>query len=71
MNSYVRVTSITHATKGKNILMANGYKAYIRRLSQINETGGCGFVLVFNGDVEKVKALLEKSKIRVLGSGVL
>lgn len=69
MSSFIKVGSITHATKGKNILVKNGYKVYIKRSSNIDASSGCGYMLTFDGDINRAKILLEKGRITMLGSG--
>lgn len=69
MFSYITVGSITHAARGKSILNANGYKAYLKRANRIDPSDGCGYMITFSGDVGRAEMLLKKAKIKVLGSG--
>ncbi len=57
--------SITHATRGRDILRTKGYKANIERKVSENKSG-CGYAVVFDGDLEKALDLFRKADVKIL-----
>lgn len=57
--------SITYAIKGRDVLKREGYKARIERKASENKSG-CGYAIIFDGDLLKAKEILEKSGVKML-----
>ncbi len=67
--SYLKVNSVTHAMKAKNILSANGIYAQVVRNGNTDKREGCGYSVVIDGDVGKAEALLRANHVKILGHG--
>ncbi len=67
--SYIKVNSVTHAIKAKNILNSNGIYAQIIRNDKSDRKEGCGYAVVVDGDVIRAEAILRNNHIKVLGHG--
>ena len=61
----ISVSSITYAIKGRDLLRANGYKAYIER-SKGQLEHGCGYSIYVTHDTEGAKKLLQQHHIKTL-----
>lgn len=57
--------SITYAIKGRDILKREGYRAGIERKVSEYKTG-CGYAIVFEGDLLKAEEILKKSGVKML-----
>ncbi|MBR3968903.1 MAG: DUF3343 domain-containing protein [Clostridia bacterium] len=56
----ISVNSITYAIKGRDLLRKQGFRAYIERKTNANGNAGCGYVIIANGNKNKIiNALLE------------
>lgn len=63
----IKVGSVTFAIKGKDLLLKNGYKAYITRNLHPDNGEGCGYIIyVANFDKNCVR-LLTGNGIKVFG----
>lgn len=67
--SYLKVNSVTHAMKGKNVLSANGIYAQVVRKSSADKRDGCGYSIMIDGDVERAKEILLKNHVRFNAQG--
>ena len=68
MSKYmIRVGSITHAMKGKDVLAENGYASTVKRNKSFGKNEGCGYVLYVSGDSEEIIQLLKDNYVKVLG----
>ncbi len=66
---FIKVNSVTHAMKGRNVLSSNGIKANIKRLNEANSKEGCGYVILVNNEPEKAVSLLKNNFIKVISFG--
>lgn len=67
--SYIKVNSVTHAIKAKEILSSNGFYAQVKRYDKLNRKDGCGYQVVVDGDVTRAEAILRNNHVKVLGHG--
>lgn len=67
--AYIKVKSITHAIKAKDVLNSNGFRAYILRNTNQGSGDSCGYVIAFDGDVSVAESILNKHHIKASGSG--
>ena len=58
--------SITYAIKGRDILRGAGYKASIERKTSEASGSGCGYSVIFEGDIKKAEAILKKAGVKML-----
>lgn len=65
-NFYIHVGSITNAMRGKNLLEAEGIRAYLHRTSQPGREDGCGYRLLVSGDVARAEQILRNRGVRVI-----
>lgn len=61
------VSSITYALKGRDLLRAKGFKAYVERTPSAYDRIGCGYSVYVNGDIEQALELFRENGIRVYG----
>lgn len=61
---YFLVSSVTTAMKGKKLLEAVGFRAFVFRDGQINPYG-CGYVIRAMGDKETMAIILKKKGVRI------
>ncbi len=66
-NDKILVSSITHAIRGRDLLRAHGFKAYIERAKGALEQNGCGYSIYVEQDTEAAERLLREHRVRVLG----
>ena len=67
---YIKVSSVTHAMKGRDILSSNGYKAAVRRnLKPQRGDEGCGYSIYIDSRLAAAVELLESRNVKVLGYG--
>ena len=65
MQSYViSVSSITYAIKGRDFLRRKGFKAYIEKKTNTKGNAGCGYVIIVQGDREKITNALAVADIK-------
>ena len=67
--NYIKVNSVTHAIKAKDILSANGFHAYIKRYDKAGRKDGCGYQVVTDGDITRAAAILRNNHIKFSGYG--
>ncbi len=67
--NYIKVNSITHAIKAKDVLLSNGFHAYVKRHEKASRNDGCGYQVVTDGDVLKAVTILKNNHIKVSGHG--
>lgn len=68
-HSNLKIKTITQAERGRELLRARGYKAYIRRSAVTPDTQGCGYSIDVNCAYETAADLLGRAGIQVLGRG--
>ncbi len=64
----IKVTSVTYAMKGRDLLQKNGYKAYLTRNPHPEDDEGCGYVIYVNNLDKKCYEILKRNKIKVTGT---
>ncbi len=64
------VRSITNAMRGKAILERRGFAVYIQRAFKTDDTNGCGYSLLVNGNGEQARRILESAGLRIGGRAV-
>ena len=64
----IKVTSVTYAMKGRDLLQKNGYKAYLTRNPHPDDDEGCGYVIYVNNLDDKCFEILKRNKIKVTGT---
>lgn len=62
----IRVGSVTYAMKGRDLLMAHGYRAYVERARQLGHYG-CGYGLYVPYRTDEAEKFLRQHGVRVLG----
>ncbi|MBQ8741683.1 MAG: DUF3343 domain-containing protein [Clostridia bacterium] len=62
----ISVSSITYAIKGRDLLRKQGIKAYIERKTNQNGNAGCGYVIVAEGNRQKITGALMNSGVKIL-----
>lgn len=62
----ISVSSITYAIKGRDLLRKQGFRAYIERKTNSNGNTGCGYVIVADGNRQKISDALMNSGIKIL-----
>lgn len=67
--SSLKIKTITQAERGRELLLARGYRAYIRRSAVTSDTEGCGYSIHVNCQYETAAAILNRAGIHVLGRG--
>ena len=67
--SYLKVNSVTHAMKAKNILSANGIYAQVVRNGNADKREGCGYSVLIDGDADRAVLLLRANHVKILGHG--
>ena len=63
----IPVRSITNAMRGKALLERRGFTVYIQRAFRNEDTNGCGYSLLVNGNGEQALKILESAGLRVSG----
>ena len=62
----ISVSSITYAIKGRDLLRKQGFRAYIERKTNSNGNIGCGYVIVADGNRQKISDALMNSGVKIL-----
>lgn len=62
----VSVSSITYAIKGRDLLRKQGFRAYIEKKTNVNGNIGCGYVIIADGNREKITNALMNSGVKIL-----
>lgn len=64
----VKVSSVTNAMRGKNILNANSIAAYYKRTARPSANEGCGYsIYIKSQDKDRAFKILSDSGIRIIG----
>lgn len=63
----ISVGSITYAIKGRDLLRKMGIRAYIERKTNTNGNVGCGYIIIAEGERNKIIKSLSNSNIKILG----
>lgn len=61
----ISVGSVTYAIKGRDLLRKSGIRAYIERKTNTNGSVGCGYVIIAEGNREKVIGILTDAGIKI------
>ncbi len=67
--NYIKVNSVTHAIKAKDILSLNGFHAHLKRYDKAGRNDGCGYQVVTDGDVLRAVEILKNNYIKLSGYG--
>ncbi len=62
----ISVGSITYAIKGRDLLRKQGIKAYVERKTNTSGNAGCGYVIVAEGNKNKISQVLTHSGVKIL-----
>ena len=65
--AYIKVNSVTHAIKVKNVLNANGVFAQVVRNTNVYQRTGCSYSVLINGEDSKAEEILRKNNVRYIG----
>ena len=65
--TYLRVSSVTNAMRGKTLLERNGIRASVSRTLEEDGSNGCGYSVVVWSDPERSAQILRGAGIRVRG----
>ena len=65
-NHYIHVGSVTNAMRGKQLLEAEGMRAYLHRSVRPPEGDGCGYSLLVTESVQKAVQILQNRGVRVI-----
>lgn len=60
----VSVNSITYAIKGRDLLRKQGIKAYIEKKTNAHGNSGCGYVIIAEGNRQKITEALINTNIK-------
>lgn len=63
----IKVSSVTYAMKGRDLLQKNGYKAYLTRNPHPETDEGCGYLIYVNNMDDKALLLLKRAGIKIKG----
>lgn len=63
----ISVGSITYAIKGRDLLRKMGIRAYIERKTNTDGNVGCGYIIIAEGERNKIIKGLSNSNIKILG----
>lgn len=67
MKEYIITTgTVTYAIKGRDILRRKGYKAHIEKITSGRGSAGCGYAIVFYGNITAAESLLRSSGVKIL-----
>ena len=61
----IQLGTVTYAIKARDLLRKKGFNVKIERKSSENSMG-CGYAVVLNGDITKAKDIIIKNGIRIL-----
>lgn len=62
----ISVNSITYAIKGRDVLRKQGIKAYVEKKINANGNAGCGYVIIAEGNKNKILHILMHSNINII-----
>lgn len=63
----IKFSSVTHAMKGKEIIEKSGYRAFLRKNPNPSKNEGCGYSIVFSGEIKRVVMQLDFNKVKYIG----
>lgn len=63
----IKFSSVTHALKAKEIMENMGYKVKINKNLNPSKNEGCGYSIIFVGDINRAMVRLEMHKVKYLG----
>jgi hypothetical protein len=63
---FFAVESVTYAKKGLELLEKAGIRAFIKRVPNSQNKGGCGYGIEAAGDMDKITLILKKGGVKVL-----
>ena len=63
----IKFSSVTHALKAKEIIENMGFRAKINKNTNPSKNEGCGYSIIFIGDVNRVIIRLDINKVKYLG----
>ena len=67
---YIKVSSITHAMKGRDVLVSRGYRAAVRRnLKPQRGDEGCGYSIYIDERLNEAVEILRSKNVNVLAYG--
>ncbi len=69
--AYIKVNSVTHAIKAKDVLNSNGIRAQITRNSINGKNESCGYLVTIDSDITRAEKVLQGYHIKTSGSGYL
>lgn len=64
----IKVNSVTLAMKGRDLLLKNGYKAYLTRNPAPGKGEGCGYLIYVNNLDKRCFRILTNNGIKVIGT---
>lgn len=67
--SYIKVNSVTHAIKAKNLLNSQGIYAQVIRNGKPDKRDGCGYAVLVDGDLSRARAILTNNHVKIIGIG--
>ena len=62
----ILLNSITYAIKGRDLLRKQGFRAYIERKTNNIGNSSCGYVIIANGNKNKIIRILAESGIKII-----
>ena len=68
-DSYISVTSVTYAIKGRDLLLQRGILASIGRTPGHVDRVGCGYSIFVRGNLEAAVSVLRQHGIKVVSVG--
>lgn len=66
--AFIKVKSVTHAIKAKDVLNSKGYNAKVVRNTAFTGNDSCGYSVVFDGDVKRAEAILSDYHVKFTSS---
>lgn len=67
--SYIKVNSVTHAIKAKNLLNSQGIYAQVVRNDKPDKKEGCGYSVLVDGDLKRAESILRNNHVKIIGIG--
>lgn len=65
--SYIKVNSVTHAIKAKNLLNSQGIYAQVVRNDKPDKREGCGYAVLVDGDLSRAETILRNNHVKIIG----
>lgn len=62
----VKVGSVTNAQRAKRALLSHGMQATVKRAIHIKKGDGCGYSVVFYGDVDAGLGYIKNAGIKII-----